>query len=177
MTYTDPGATVSDNYDSGLAYNVDLSVIDTSTLGTYTLTYSATDSSGNQADPVYRTVEVVDTTVPIITILGSSVMNVEASQSPFDDPGFTASDSFQGNITSSVVTTGVVDMQSLGTYTLRYNVTDNSGNAADEKTRIVNVDDNTSPVITIQGNETINIELGSSFTDQDFLLLTNSMVI
>ena len=173
LTYTDSGATVSDNYDSGLAYNVDLNVIDTSTLGTYTLTYSATDSSGNQADPVYRTVEVVDTTVPIITIIGSSVMNVEASQSPFDDPGFTASDSFQGNLTSSVVTTGVVDMQSLGTYTLRYNVTDNSGNAADEKTRIVNVDDNTSPVITIQGNETINIELGSSFTDPGFSAFDN----
>ena len=99
-------------------------------------------------------------------------MNVEASQSPFDDPGFTASDSFQGNLTSSVVTTGVVDMQSLGTYTLRYNVTDNSENAADEKTRIVN-DDNTSPVITIQGNETINIELGSSFTDPGFSAFDN----
>ena len=171
--YSDAGASVTDNYDSGLAYNVDLSVIDTSTLGTYTLTYSSTDSSGNQADPVYRTVELVDTTVPIITIIGSSVMNVEASQSPFDDPGFTASDSFQGNITSSVVTTGVVDMQSLGTYTLRYNVTDSSGNAADEKTRIVNVDDNTSPVITIQGNETINIELGSSFTDPGFSAFDN----
>ena len=36
LTYIDSGATISDNYDSGLSYNVDLSVVDTSTLGTYT---------------------------------------------------------------------------------------------------------------------------------------------
>ena len=184
LIYIDSGATVSDNYDSGLTYNVDLSVVDTSTLGTYTLTYSATDSSGNQADPIYRTVEVIDTTLPVINIIGSSVMNVEASQSQFDEPGFTASDSYEGNITPSVVTSGVVDMQTLGTYILRYNVSDSSGNAAVEKTRTVTVDDNTSPLITIQGNETMNVELGSTFTDPGVSAfdnldgdLTNSIII
>ena len=167
-----------------MTYNVDLSVVDTSTLGTYTLTYSATDSSGNQADPIYRTVEVIDTTLPVINIIGSSVMNVEASQSQFDEPGFTASDSYEGNITPSVVTSGVVDMQTLGTYILRYNVSDSSGNAAVEKTRTVTVDDNTSPLITIQGNETMNVELGSTFIDPGVSAfdnldgdLTNSIII
>ena len=41
--------------------------VDTDTLGTYTLTYSASDASGNEATAVTRTVEVVDTTVPVFT--------------------------------------------------------------------------------------------------------------
>jgi hypothetical protein len=42
----------------------------------YTLTYSYTDASGNIAVPVTRTVNVVDTTKPIITLTGSGTIHL-----------------------------------------------------------------------------------------------------
>ena len=42
--------------------------VNTSVLGTYTVTYDVTDSSGNEAVQVTRTVIVEDTTPPVITV-------------------------------------------------------------------------------------------------------------
>ena len=60
-TYTDAGATS----DGGETVSSSGSV-DTNTVGTYTITYSATDAAGNTSTAT-RTVNVVDTTPPIIT--------------------------------------------------------------------------------------------------------------
>ena len=56
-TFTDPGATASDNHDVSVNVTVSGSV-DATTVGSYTLTYSATDSSNNTAT-IQRTVNVV----------------------------------------------------------------------------------------------------------------------
>ena len=40
--------------------------------GTYLITYTFTDTSGNQATPVVRTVRVVDTSSPVITVNGDA---------------------------------------------------------------------------------------------------------
>ena len=55
--------------------------VNVNTPGTYTLTYSASDPSGNAADPVTRTVNVVDTTKPVIVVrpLGVSQYSSEYS--------------------------------------------------------------------------------------------------
>lgn len=58
-TFTDPGAYVVDNVDVGLEATITGNV-NTSTLGTYSLMYSAIDSSGNVAILVTRTVRVTD---------------------------------------------------------------------------------------------------------------------
>lgn len=58
--YQDLGAVVEDNYDSELAFSVDVSLVDTGSIGFYTLVYTATDSSGNASTPVERVVNVVD---------------------------------------------------------------------------------------------------------------------
>ena len=55
--FTDPGATVTDNSDASRTITGTGSV-DTSAVGTYTVTYNATDVSGNTATPVTRTVFV-----------------------------------------------------------------------------------------------------------------------
>jgi hypothetical protein len=57
--YTDPGATVSDNFDAAVAAVVTGSV-DTNIPGTYILTYNATDSAGNAATSAERTVTVTE---------------------------------------------------------------------------------------------------------------------
>ena len=57
-TYTEPGATAIDSVDGSFAATPSGSV-NTGIVGTYVITYSATDSSGNVATPVTRTVSVV----------------------------------------------------------------------------------------------------------------------
>lgn len=56
-TFNDPGAVVTDNSGETISYVV-VGEVDTSVLGTYTLTYTATDSSNNTAS-VTRTVKVI----------------------------------------------------------------------------------------------------------------------
>ena len=164
-TFTDPGATALDVGDGDLTSSIVVSgSVDTSTVGTYTLTYNVSDTSGNAADPVTRTVNVVDTTAPVITLLGDNPMTIEVG-STFTDPGATALDVGDGDLTSSIVVTGSVDTSTIGTYTLTYNVSDTSGNAADPVTRTVNVVDTTAPVITLLGDNPMTIEVGSTFTD------------
>ena len=164
-TYTDSGATAADNYDGDLTSSIAIvNNVDTSTVGTYTVTYNVSDTSGNAAVPVTRTVNVVDTTAPVITLLGDNPMTIEVG-STFTDPGATASDAGDGDLTSSIVVTGSVDTSTLGTYTLTYNVSDASGNVADPVTRTVNVVDTTAPVITLLGDNPMTIEVGSTFTD------------
>ena len=60
-TYTDPGATAFDGDDGDLASSIVVTgTFDTTTLGTYVLSYNVTDANANAAVEVIRTVNVVD---------------------------------------------------------------------------------------------------------------------
>ncbi|MCL7411120.1 MAG: S8 family serine peptidase [Methanosarcinaceae archaeon] len=63
--YIDAGATANDSKDGDITSSIITvnNVINT-TVGTYTVTYDVTDSSGNEATQVVRTVDVKDTTPP-----------------------------------------------------------------------------------------------------------------
>jgi uncharacterized repeat protein (TIGR01451 family) len=69
--YTDAGATATDSCDTDVPVNVGGSV-NADAVGTYVLTYTASDDTGNAATAVTRTVNVVDTTPPVITTNGST---------------------------------------------------------------------------------------------------------
>ncbi len=60
-TYSDAGATATDNVDPSVTVNSS-GTVDTATVGTYTITYSATDVAGNAAVTKTRTVVVYDST-------------------------------------------------------------------------------------------------------------------
>ena len=153
--YEDSGATASDNYDGNITGDiVTTNNVDRGTIGTHTVTYNVTDSSGNTADQKTRTVNVVDTTSPVITLVGSTPVNVDLG-SVYNDAGATASDSFDGNLTESIISVNPVDTSSAGSYIVTYNVNDASGNSATEVTRTVNVVDTTPPAIT--GSENVNV--------------------
>ncbi|MAK56590.1 MAG: hypothetical protein CML17_12230 [Pusillimonas sp.] len=62
-TYTELGATANDHCDGSLSVTVGGDTVDTSAAGTYTVTYSATDSSGNTGT-TSRTVTVEDNAIP-----------------------------------------------------------------------------------------------------------------
>ena len=164
-TYNDAGATASDNYDGDITDEiVTVNNVDTSTVGTYTITYDVRDSSGNDAVEITRTVNVVDTTVPVITLTGSATVDIEVGTT-YNDAGAIASDNYDGDITDAIVTVNNVDISTIGTYTITYNVSDASGNAAVEVIRTVNVVDITLPVISLLGDATVDIEVGTTYND------------
>lgn len=143
-SFTDPGATATDNVDGDISANIVVTgSVDTSSAGTYTLNYNVSDAAGNAADQVSRTVIVTqpaDTVKPVITLLGAATMNLTVGDS-FTDPGATASDNVDGDISANIVVSGSVNTAVAGTYTLNYNVSDAAGNAADQVSRTVNVNE------------------------------------
>ena len=165
VAYTDAGATATDNYDGDLTTSIVVSgSVDVNTVGSYTLSYDVTDSSGNEATTLTRTVNVEDTTVPVITLLGSDPVTVEVGVA-YTDAGATATDNYDGDLTTSIVVSGSVDVNTVGSYTLSYDVTDSSGNEATTLTRTVNVEDITVPVITLLGSDPVTVEVGVAYTD------------
>ena len=140
-TYTDAGATAFDEFHGETPVS-STSDVDTSTVGSYTVTYTATDLDGNTAT-ASRTVNVVDTTAPAVVVTGDNPATVELGTT-YTDAGATATD-VSGPVT--VVTSGTVDTDTVGSYTITYTSTDASGNAG-TATRTVNVVDTTAPVIT-----------------------------
>ncbi|WP_167859566.1 immunoglobulin-like domain-containing protein [Paenibacillus cymbidii] len=158
-TFTDPGATATDNLDGTVAVTVSGSV-NTAAAGSYTLTYSATDSADNNASAT-RTVQVADQDAPVITLNGANPL-VVALGGTFTDPGATANDNLDGAV--AVTVSGSVNTAAVGSYTLTYSATDSEGNSS-SATRTVTVADLTPPVITLIGPDSLTIELGSSYTD------------
>ena len=65
-TYTDAGATASDDDDGDITANiVTVNNVDATTIGTYTVTYNVSDAAGNPATEVTRTVNVTAQTYNI----------------------------------------------------------------------------------------------------------------
>ena len=77
-------------------------------------------------------------TPPYISLDGSRFINVVQGVL-YNEPGYAAFDAQDGVITNEVVVSGSVDHETLGTYTIRYNVTDSAGARAQEATRRVAV--------------------------------------
>ncbi len=81
-----------------------------------------------------------DITLPVITLIGPSTINLVVGDS-YVDAGATANDDFDGNITDNIVTINPVDIEIEGTYIVTYNVNDIAGNSAIQITRTVIVAD------------------------------------
>ncbi|WP_197466587.1 DUF5011 domain-containing protein, partial [Oleiphilus sp. HI0080] len=146
-TYTDLGAAATDIIDDNATLTSAILVsgsVNDAVAGTYALTYDVSDATGNAATQVTRTVNVVDTTIPVITLLGSDPVDHEVG-TVYTDAGATASDNIDGVITGNIGVTGSVNASVIGTYSLTYNVQDSSGNAAATVTRTVNVVDTGAP--------------------------------
>ncbi|MBO6605451.1 immunoglobulin-like domain-containing protein [Psychroserpens sp.] len=168
-TYTELGATATDNVDGNLTSSIVIGgdVVNTAVAGTYLVTYNVSDAAGNAATEVVRTVNVIpDTTPPVITLIGAATINLQQGDA-FTDPGATASDNIDGDLTSSIVVGGdTVNTNIVGSYVITYNVSDSAGNAAVQVTRTVNVNpDTTPPVITLIGASVINLNVGEAYNE------------
>ena len=175
-SYNDAGATAIDNNDGDLSANIIVTgTVDTSTVGMYTITYSATNASENTGSAT-RTVIIVDTILPVITLLGDNPVSIKVG-STYTDAGATASDNYDGDLTSSITTVNNVNLNTVGTYTVTYNVSDANSNSAQEVTRTVNVvsnlsvEENSKSILKIYPNPTNNSwNISTSITIQSIQL-------
>jgi hypothetical protein len=133
--------------------------LNTSALGQYSIVYSVSDSGGRFSS-ITRTVNVVDTTVPLISINQNPTVTFEklgygnSNTLPYNDgvPGFNgvvATDNYDAAINSKISAVSTVNSSSEGDYFVTYNVADQSNNPAIPKSRIVQVRDTKAPGISI----------------------------
>ncbi|WP_224368858.1 immunoglobulin-like domain-containing protein [Hyalangium versicolor] len=133
-------------------------------LGTASLTWSATDTSGNSASCTVP-FTVADTQAPTVSLVGSSSQTLECGSS-YTDPGTTATDACAGSLSARVVASGTVDPAVPGNYTRTYRVTDPSGNTSAEVTRTVKVQDTQGPSVTLNGPSSLTLNCSETFVDQ-----------
>ena len=117
---------------------------------TFTLTPD-TDGEVTAVIPVDRVMDIADNsntasnvlsvtfdrTAPVITVQGASPASIYASQA-YEDLGAACHDNLDGDLTGNVTATSNVDASAVGTYSVVYTCTDETGNTAQE-TRTVSV--------------------------------------
>ena len=121
-----------------------------------------TDSSGNPAVPVTRTIRVEDTTPPVITLIGDENVTHLASTT-YIDQGAKWNDIVDGNGTADA--NGSVDSNTPGIYQITYSAIDTAGNEADPVVRTINVVDSNAPIITLLGDTNVTHEAGPEYVD------------
>jgi hypothetical protein len=84
-------------------------------------------NNGKDTDTDTDDTDVVDTTAPVITVVGDNP-TIIAEGDTFTDPGATATDDIDGDV--EVTATSDVDADRDGTYTVTYTATDAAGNTA-----------------------------------------------
>lgn len=186
-TFEDPGYTATDYAGADLHDQVIVTgTVDVSTTGSYQLTYTVEDSAGNRTS-VIRTVVIYDPEAPVITLKGDNPLTIEVS-TPYEEPGYIATDNAAGDLTDQVViTSSDVDPAILGDYEIHYSVTDSVYSF--DIVRYVHVVDTTAPIITMNPyGESTNMKLvvgdvlhdpGAAATDnydQDVTVTTVSTV-
>lgn len=135
--YTDPGARLLRGGDPTDAAVTVEGRVNTDVPGDYTLTYQA-DFRG-RSYTAKRLVHVEDREAPELTLTGQAEVTV-SRYDLFQDPGATARDRCDGDLTASIQ---VTDKASGDVHTLTYTVTDKAGNTA-TATRQVSVYENSS---------------------------------
>ena len=102
-------------------------------------TYRADDGNGQSGEATVTIAVTLSDDAPEITLNGSGAINITVGDA-YNDAGATASDEEDGDITANLVVGGdVVDPNTVGVYTVTYDVSDSGGNAATQATRTVTV--------------------------------------
>lgn len=129
-TYEEEGFRAVDNCDGDITDRV----VRTETKEE--ITYTVTDSSGNSTT-LNRKVYYNDPVAPEIKLKGDGKVVISRGQA-YVEPGYTASDNCDGDLTGKVSVSGSVDVNWPGNYTLVYTVTDAYNNTT-TVSRTVNV--------------------------------------
>ncbi|MBI1222296.1 MAG: DUF5011 domain-containing protein [Bacteroidetes bacterium] len=167
QSYVDPGVVALDFNNQALAVMVQ-SNLDSSQLGTYTITYTAMDVNGRSSS-VSRDVVVVDRVKPTAILNSSDTVVVEVF-GPYNDPGIQISDNYCSS--GNQFTTNSVDIATLGFKTLIYTFSDCNGNT-DSISRVLKVVDTEAPEIHLKGDITANTIRQHDYIDSGYVVTDN----
>ena len=123
--YIEEGFTATDNYDGDLTDRV------IRKQSGDVVTYTVADSFGNIAT-VTRKVNYIDPGIPNLQLAGGQMAFIMAGDH-YEEPGYTAMDNKDGDLTASVVVSGAVDNLTSGVYTLHYTVSNSLGMTANKE--------------------------------------------
>lgn len=121
------GITAIDNNDGNLTsqIQVDLSQLNLTKLGTYTVTYTVKDSQENETTKNCL-VTVVDTTAP--EIIGYKDITIQINEEVDLLKDISAYDNYDGELTEKIIVIRNYDIGEAGTYTITLEVVDTSNN-------------------------------------------------
>jgi peptidoglycan/xylan/chitin deacetylase (PgdA/CDA1 family) len=126
--YQEEGFAAQDNYDGDLTSHVKWEEKDG------TVVYTVSDTSGNQTQ-ITREIHYDDPVPPKLTLKGKEQITITEGDS-WKEPGYSASDNVDGDITDKVTVTGEVDTKKPGTYQLTYQVSDGYNNTVKETRKV-----------------------------------------
>jgi len=116
-----------------------------------------------------------DITPPVIILLGNANTTIEINETPYIDAGSTCDDIVDGDISNNIVVSGdTVDYSVLGVYTLYFNITDNAGNIATQRIRVINVVDTINPVVVLVGENEIELIQHATYSESGATVSDNS---
>ena len=141
--YLEEGYTATDDYDGDLTKQVQ------SRREGDIIYYTVTDSSGN-VTTVQRNILRKDESAPVLNLKGENSITIDAGTT-FTDPGYTALDDRDGDVSDKVEITGTVNIYRADTYVLTYTVSDSSGNVATAQRTITVKPIQQPPVINPEG--------------------------
>lgn len=128
--FVDPGVEAVDDVDGELTDFVEITDdINMNIPGEYKVTYQVSDSSGNGTTETRKVIVLKDKKAPIISLNDGNPMELEVGEK-YEEPGATAEDNVDGNLTDEIEVTGNVDTGEVGNYTVTYTVSDAAGNEA-----------------------------------------------
>lgn len=105
-----------------------------------------------------------DKTPPTITLSGPDPFIIEAGSVDYIEPGATAMDDVDGDLTHFIKVTGKVNSSVVDTYTVTYTVSDASNNKA-TKIRKVIISDDKPPVLELIGPAEVKLEFGNHYEE------------
>jgi hypothetical protein len=146
-------------------------VVDTRFKGTTTVTYTATDESGNSTTQVIKYV-VEDYIAPNIDLHTLDTVWHEVN-TPYNPVDATVSDNLYDNTQISLTKSTDVNPYELGTYYDTYTATDASGNISVRK-RTVKVVDTEAPIITGKNGPILRVGLYSEFAAIERLVFADN---
>jgi hypothetical protein len=172
-TYIEPGATAFDLVDGNVTSSISLTgrnllSVELQVLGaSVSLRYQVADRAGNLAS-VTRTVLIVASTRPIISLVGPTYITLEASRNyrVYYDAGATASSADEGNLTEYLTVSGIGSVRNdrLGTYHVNYSVS-SPKDFHSSTTRIVQCVDTRKPELRLIGASEVLLLEGSAYID------------
>jgi PKD repeat protein len=160
--FLDPGTKAADNYWKTVSIIRNYK-LDSSKIGTYIITYTAKDGSGNLSAPLKRVVLVNDYVKPVLKLAEDSIFF--GVKNTFSGAAYTVTDNYYPIAQLKVFSKGTVDADHLGRYVLRYYATDPSGNVSDTEVFVVYVVDTVAPQISLIGDPLMYVERWHNFDD------------